>query len=166
MAKVKRSEIQTFLNVTPESPHIMESEEATYALLGDGVVTGTINMNPKNTTETYIAEDNANTSVDSYAPTIPVEQTAKVGDSVFDYVDQLRLDRAILGDTETDIVNVWAYETGGPTAYPAEQQKVSISVEDFGGDGGMPVKINFAINFIGDPIPGTFNATTKVFTAT
>ena len=166
MAKVKRSQIHTFLNITPETPHILASASTTYKLLGDGVVTGKIAMNPKNTEETYIGDDSASISVDSYAPNMPIEQTAVAGDDVFDFIDQLRLDRAILGEAETDVVNVWAYETGGPTAIPAEQQKVAISVEDFGGDGGVPTKINYTINYVGNAAVGTYNSSSKVFTAT
>ena len=157
MAKIKRSEVQTFLNTTPLAA-------ATYSLLGDGVVAGTIAYNPKTTEETYVHQDSASISIDSYAPTLPVEQTAVSGDAVFEFVDELRKSRAVLGDAETDIVNVWMYEAGGPTAYPAEKQPVSIAIEDFGGEGGSAVKINFTINFIGDPVTGTFNASTKVFT--
>jgi hypothetical protein len=165
MAKIKRSEIQTFLNTTPESPHILASALATYALIGDGVVSGEIDMGPKTTEEQFIAEDTASISIDSYSPKFPVEQTAIVGDAVFNFVDQLRLDRAILGDAETDIVNVWMYETPTSTAYPAEQQKVAISVEDVGGDGGAPVKLNYTINFVGNPVAGMYDVPTKVFTA-
>jgi hypothetical protein len=157
MGKIKRSEVMAFLNTTPLST-------ATYSLVGDGVPSGKINMNPKTTEETYISEDNASISVDSYAPTMPVEQIAKTGDAVFEFVDGLRRTRAVLEDAETDIVNVWAYEAGGPTAYPAEKQPVCIQIDDFGGDGGKPVSINYTINYVGDPIPGTFNTSTKAFT--
>jgi hypothetical protein len=155
--KIKRSEIQTFLDVEPG--------DETYELLGDGVVSGKISFNPKTSEETYINADSATITLESYAPTLPVEQTAKSGDPVFDYIDSLRIARAVLADAETTIVNVWAYEAGGPTAYPAEQQAVSIQIDDFGGDGGQAAKINFTINFIGDPIPGTFNASDNSFTA-
>ena len=77
----------------------------------------------------------------------------------------LRVARATLDDAETTIVNVWAYESGGPTAYPAEKQDVSIQIDEFGGDGGTAVKINYTINFIGDPVVGTFNASTSAFSA-
>jgi hypothetical protein len=156
--KIKRSEIQTFMDTTPTST-------ATYSLIGDGVKSGKISYNPKITEETYIHEDSATITVDSYAPTMPVEATAKSGDAVFEFVDALRVARAVLADAETTIVNVWMYETGGPTAYPAEEQAVSIQIDDFGGDGGTATTINYTINYIGDPVPGTFNASTKVFTA-
>ena len=157
MAKIKRSEVMTFMNVNP-------SGAASYKLIGDGVTTGAIGYNPKTTEETYIHEDSASISVESYAPNMPVEAMAVSGDDVFEFVDALRVARAVLDDAETDIVNVWAYESGGPTAYPAEKQTVSIQIDEFGGDGGAAVKINYTINFIGDPIPGTFNASTSAFT--
>lgn len=155
--KIKRSEIQTFLDITPLST-------ATYRLLGDGVVSGKIAYNPKTSEETYINADSATITLESYAPTLPVEQTAKFGDEVFDFIDALRVARAVLADAETTICNVWIYEGGGPTAYPAEKQSVSIQIDDFGGEGGQAAKINFTLNFIGDPVVGTFNSSTKVFT--
>lgn len=157
MAKIKRSEVMTFVNVNP-------SGVASYKLLGDGVTTGAIGYNPKTSEETYIHEDSATISVESYAPNLPVEGIAVSGDDVFEFIDGLRVARAVLDDAETDIVNVWAYESGGPTAYPAEKQTVSIQIDEFGGDGGASVKINYTINFIGDPVVGTFNASTSAFT--
>lgn len=157
MAKIKRSQVQSFLNTTPLST-------ATYKLIGEGVTTGTINYNPKTSEETYVHEDSATIAVESYAPTLPVEATAINGDDVFEFIDNLRKTRAVLSDAETDIVNVWMYETGGPTAYPAERQDVSIQVDSFGGDGGQAAKINYTINFVGAPVAGTFNASTNAFT--
>lgn len=157
MAKIKRSEVMTFMDITPSST-------ATYKLIGDGVTSGAIGYNPKTTEETYIHEDSATITVESYAPTMPVEAVAVSGDSVFDFIDGLRVARATLDDAETTIVNVWAYESGGPTAYPAEEQKVSIQIDEFGGDGGTAVKISYTINFIGDPVAGTFNSSTSAFT--
>lgn len=157
MAKIKRSEILTYMDVVPSTED--------YELLGDGVTTGLINMNPKTTEETYIHEDNATITVDSYAPTLPVEMTCVTGDAVFEFIDGLRKSRAVLDSAETTIVNVWNYESGGPTAAPAEQQTVSIQIDSFGGEGGKATKINFTINFVGDPVAGTFNTSTKAFTA-
>lgn len=154
--KIKRSLIQTFMDVDPSNED--------YELLGEGVVAGKINYNPKTSEETYISEDTANISVESYAPTMPIEMTCVAGDAVFEFIDQLRKTQAVLSDAETTIVNVWMYEDGGPDAYPAEQREVSIQVDDFGGEGGESSKLNFTINFIDDPVAGTFNAGTSTFT--
>jgi hypothetical protein len=155
--KVKRSEVKSFMNVAPSST-------ASYKLIGDGVTTGTINYNPEVVTETYIHEDSANTFIERYAPTLPIEATAKNGDDVFEFVDGLRKSRAVLDDAETDIVNVWLYESATLGEYPAEKQPVSIQVDSFGGDGGTSAKINYTINFLGDAVLGTFNPTTSTFT--
>lgn len=157
MAKIKRSEILTYIDDTPSTEN--------YVLLGVGVITGTINMNPNVLTETEIHQDTASISVTSYAPTMPIEVTADDADDAFAFLDALRKARAVLSAAETTIVNVWNYESGGPTAAPAEQQAVSIQVDTFGGDGGTPAKLNATINYIGDAVAGTFNITTGAFTA-
>jgi len=157
MAKIKRSEFLTYINTTPSST-------ATYQLLGVGVINGTVNYNPSVTTETYIHQTGATITIDSYAPTMPIEITPNNGEAVFEYLDALRKSRAVLSDAETDIVNVWNYETGGPTAAPAEKQPVSIQIDSFGGDGGKAIKLNVTINYQGDRTTGTFNTSTKAFT--
>jgi len=154
--KIKRSQVLTYINTTPLAA-------ATYVLLGDGVVSGKITYNPKTTEETYISQDSATISLESYAPTLPIEATAKFGDPAYDFIDGLRTGRKVLSDAETTIVNAWNWKAGGPTAVPAERQSVSIQIDDFGGEGGTAVKINFTINFIGDPTVGTFNTSTKAF---
>ena len=95
---------------------------------------------------------------------MPIEITASNSEAAFEYLDAFRKSRAVLGDAETDIVNVWNYETGGPTAAPAEQQSVSIQIDSFGGDGGKAVKLSCTINYMGDPTTGTFNTSTLAFT--
>lgn len=154
---VKRSKFQTFLNIKP-------GETADYALIGDGVTTGTINYNPQTTEETYIHQDSGTTEVESYRPQFPVEMSCKKGDEVFDFIDGLRKIRAVLDAAKTDIVMVYLYEDPVGSEYPAEKQDVSIAIDTFGGDGGVSNKLNYTINFIGDAVVGTFNPTTSAFT--
>lgn len=157
MAKIKRSQVMTFMNTTPLAA-------ATYSLIGDGVTGGSIAYNPQVEEETYIHQDSATITVESYSPKLSLEASAVSGNAVFEFIDALRVARAVLSAAQTDIVNVWAYEAGGPSAYPAEKQNVSIQIDEFGGEGGSSVKINYTVNFIGDPIPGTFNTSTLAFT--
>src|SRR5512138_3912374 len=149
MAKIKRSKFKTFLNTgTVGSP--------TWSLLSEGVTSGLVNMNPKTTEETFIGEDNARISVDSYAPTMPVQMTANNGDAVFEYLDAKRKARSVLDDVETEVVNVWYYETPTNGYYYAEKQSVSIQVDSWGGDGGASAKLAYTINYLGDPVAGVF----------
>lgn len=159
MAKVKRSQFATFLNVVPGGT-------ASYKLIGVGVTAGEIAYNPNIVTETYIHEDSGNAEVEGYAPTMPIEAAAVNGDDVFEFIDGLRKSRAILDDAHTDIINVWLYETPTGSVYPAEKQNVTIAIESFGGEGGSSSKINYSINYRGDRILGTFNTSTFAFTAT
>lgn len=156
---VKRSQFKTFLNTgTTETP--------AWKLVGDGITTAAINYNPQTSEEIYIHEDSGTTELESYKPTMPMEATAKAGDSVFDYVDGLRQTRAVLGAAKAEIVNVWLYETPTSGAYPAEKQNVSVQIDSFGGDGGQSAKINYTLNFLGDPTYGTFDPETLAFVAT
>ncbi len=157
MAKVKRSLFRTFINTgTDLAPD--------YALLGEGVTTGEISYNPQTTEETYIHEDSGTTEVESYRPSMAIEASCVAGDDVFEYIDTLRKARATLADAETDIINVWMYEAEGVAGYPAEKQDVSIQIDSFGGAGGETNKINFTLNFLGDPIVGEFDVDTTTFT--
>lgn len=155
--KTKRSEFKSFLNIVPGGT-------ASYKLLGDGIVNGVINYNPNITTEQYIHEDSASASVDSYAPSMPVEATYKKGDLALDYIETLRKARSVGTAAVTDVVNVWLFETATLGEYPAEKQSVAISFETFGEAGGVSNKISFTLNYIGDPVLGTFNPTTSTFT--
>lgn len=154
---IKRTNFMTYLNTTPSSA-------ATYAKIGDGITSAKINMNPKVTQEQYISEDAARSSVDSYSIDIPITGKCKVGDPVFTYINSLFLSRAILSDAETDIVNVWNFQTGGPTAAPAQKQPVIVAINDFGGDAGAPVSYSYTLYANGAPVTGTFNTSTSSFT--
>lgn len=158
MSKVKRSQIATYVDTATTTGPV-------WSLLGVGVTTGKTNMNPKTTEETYIHQDTATISVDSYAPTMPVEMTPDTTNAVFTYVDTLRKTRATASDAETEIVEVDLYATGTTGGYPARRQAVAISIDDWGGDGGVPAKINFTFNYQGTTTSGVFNNTSAIFTA-
>jgi len=151
MSKVKRSQFATFINVSPGE------QEADYVLLGEGITTAEIGYNPQTVEETYIHQDSGVTEIESYRPTMPVEATCIAGDDVFDFIDGLRQARAVLSAAQTDIVNVWLYEDDDDGEYPAEQQDVTIQIDSFGGAGGESNKINFTINYRGDPVVGAFD---------
>lgn len=156
--KIQRSKIAMFLNTgTSASP--------TWSLIGEGVTEQTINYNPQTSEEVYIHQNSGTTDVESYKVTIPTPMTAVQGDAVFEFVDGIRKARKVLADARSEICIVYLYETPETGAYPAEKNTCSIQIDDFGGTGGESAKLNFTLNLIGDPIIGTFNPTTKTFTA-
>ena len=146
--KVKRSDFATFINVGGGS------STPNWARMGKGITSQQISYNPQTTSETFIDEDSATTTLDSYAPSMSTPQTAYAGDPVFDYVDGLRQKRAVGADCETEILLVYIYDDNGGK-YAAEQQKVAVQVDDFGGDGGASNVINYTLNFVGESVQGT-----------
>jgi len=154
----KRSEFATYINTTP-------STTATYKLLGEGILDSSINYNPQTSEKVYIHQDSGTTDIESYKPTMPVEAEHIESDDALEYLDGLRKARAVLDAAQTDVVNVWLYETPTAGAYPAEKQAVSIQFDTYGGAGGEIAKMSFTILYRGDPTAGTFNPTTGTFTA-
>ena len=159
MKKVKRSEFATFINTTPGSG------SPTYARMGKGITSQVIAYNPATTSETYIHEDAATTSLESYAPSISTPQTCYAGEPVFEYVDGLRKSRAVGADAETDIVLVYIYD-GTSNSYAAERCKAVIAIDEFGGDGGAATTITYTVNLNGDPEIGTATITEGTVTFT
>jgi hypothetical protein len=163
MTKQKRTTIAHFINSTPD-----ETAD-TWELLGAGINSLTMNYNANVVSETPIHQDTANTSVESYAPTIPVEQYVYPGDDAYDYIDSLRqAGPATFADAETEIVEVRKYETPDTpgTTYPATKWPCCISFDTVGGDGGGSAKIAFTININGDPTDGDFDVSQLAFTPT
>lgn len=155
---VPREKIAHFLNTTPDAA-------ATYALIGDGVTSLDVSMNPKTVEEQYIHESVGVTEIVGYQPNATVEASAKFGDSVFDFVDGLRNDQAIGEDAKTDIVEVFLYKTEVTGTWPALKWNVSIQVDSGpGGAAGELAKLNYTINFNSSPTKGMFNPSTKAFT--
>ena len=160
LKKAKRSSFMAFLNTNPSTP-----DSPTWSRMGKGITAQTVTYNPQVTTETYIDEDNATSNVDSYQPSINNPQTVYSGDPCFDFVDGIRKRRAVGDDCKTQILLVNAYEAAESSgSYTAEQNECTIQIDDFGGDAGGSLVINYTVHLCGNPVPGTFSPANKTFT--
>ena len=158
--KVKRSDLMAFLNTgTKEAP--------VWSKMGKGITSQVLSYNPATTSETYIDEDSATTNLDSYSVNIATPQTAYAGNVVFDYVDGLRQNRAIGADAETEVLLVYAYAKTTDNTFKAERNRAVLQIDDFGGEGGGSVVLNYTVNLNGDPEIGTakIEGGTVTFTA-
>ena len=153
-----RSKLLTFLDVSGGSG----TED--WALIGPGVTEMSISFSAQTTTSQYIHEESANTTTTGYQPTAPVTAEMIKDDRVLQFVNNLRRKRATGSDAETYIVNVDVYE-GTSTSHPAEKQKVSVQLDSYGGAASDPLGLGFTLNFMGNPTQGTFNMTSKTFSA-
>lgn len=155
--KIKRSQFKLFLNTgTPGTP--------TWVPVGEGITDAQVQYNPEKTTETYITDDGATVTLERYAPNIPIDAQAINGNADFEYIDNLRRTRAIGTAAETEVLLVYLYETPVATdQYPAERQGVTISIDTFGGPGGQTNRINYTIDFRGNPTTGLYDVSANSF---
>ena len=104
------------------------------------------------------------------APTSLRSRQCTKGDEVFEYVNQKRRSRATLGSSHSWLLNIDMWDSTGESpdiTYKAEVQEVSVQVDTYGGAGGETPTLEFTLNYVGDPIPGTVKITSgkPTFTA-
>ena len=150
---VKRTEIMAFLNTAPTA------DTETWALVGNGMTSGSYTYEAQETSETYIVNDNATTTVDSYALSVDGEMKCIFGDEVYDYINGLRYQLATGTDAETTVLLVDKYDVTEDQSFKAQKFACSISIGSYGGDGGATPTIAFKINVNGDPVNGTVTLT-------
>ena len=160
MPKKKSSQKAYFINIgTSTSP--------TWASLGKGVSSLSHSYNPQVTTETYIDEDNATTSVDSYQPSAGIDVTLWDSTSApaHAYLEELRTTRAVGSDAETEILEI---DISSSSPYTAQKNSAAIAIDSFKVEGGKPQQLSSSIYYNGDPTNGTAVITdgVPVFTAT
>ena len=145
MVKVTRDQIRTFINVTP-------GETKSWQILGTGITDFSIDFNPQNTTEKWIINKNATTTLEGYQMSGSVTQKCYKGDAVFDYINELRRKASVGGDNETELLMVDIYDAEG-SAYKATQHGCTISINSYGGGEDAVIEYTIALN--GDPVVGT-----------
>lgn len=158
--KIDRTEWVDFLNTTPKG------QTETWAIIGVGISDKTTDYNPEVSEEKWIINKNKIKEVDSYGLASSVEQTAYRGDEVFDFIDDIRYRLKTGTDAETTLLEIDKYSVkeGATPQYRARLWTVAISIES---NGGETAKINYSINYKGDPTFGevTFTNGTPTFKA-
>lgn len=156
---IKRNKLLHFLNTgTALSP--------TYNLMNLGITNLSVSKNPSYLEEHYIADETGTKELESLAPEFSFEINADDTDAVALYLAELEWEDATMSDVHTDIVSVQAWATAVSGAYPAKKTFISASVESVGDEAGKALKYSVKAGQRGDAIFGTFNPTTKTFTAT
>lgn len=122
--------------------------------MGKGIVSLPISYGAKTTSETYINEENASTTVDGYEIATDVEQTALKGDPVFDFVDIIRKELLTGSECETQALIIPVYDlTKTQTGYTGTAQRfgATVTITDFELNGGEIIKIKYKVSFNGNP---------------
>lgn len=158
---VKRKQIMLYINTATTGTN----EE--WKLYGKKSVTATYSYNPNSTSETYITDDNATVTLDSYNITIDGSMKCYYGDAVYDYINKLRYNLATGSDATTKVLLVDRYIPGDTdSSFQAQTFESTVSIEGYGGDGGVVPDITFTIGLNGDPTQGsvTFAGEVPTFT--
>lgn len=89
---------------------------------------------------------------------------AEKGDALFEKLQAIIDGDLVLDNLKTDIVEVKLWETDTSDAFPAVKEDCYIEVSSYGGD-TTGYQIPFNVHYTGIKTKGTFNPTTKAFTA-
>lgn len=166
--------IQMFAGNDPVD--VMTYDEAHYFDIGTSstpniVLGGVItqldeNSNPNEQEKQYIHQKSATTTVTGFNNEFPITMDLVKNEEVSEYFYEIFRDRKVGADAKVDhyIVELWN-ETGTTNVYKA--RKITQTVSITGKTANPGEQINFTGSLKGgDFVDGTFNTSTKTFTAT
>lgn len=148
----KRTDIIDFINTTPKG------QNPNWAIYGNGISSGATNYSVNETEEQYIIDELATTVPEGYKVSMPTTQKCMIGDEVFDFVDDIRMNLKTGSDASTEVLKVYKYKTvsGQTNKFKAQKFAATVSIDgDFGGDGGKTPEINYKVNLNGTPVNGS-----------
>ena len=136
--KIKRSQYQKFLDITPSS-------SASWKVIGIGINEASVEFGPQVETEQWIIEDTARSDHTSNQKQLSVTQKCYKNDPEFEFInsgrDKLNYTSHILE------IDTW---NGNQGSYPAKKSDCLITVTSYSGE-----EIEYTIYFNGDPVDGT-----------
>lgn len=157
MPKIERKLFATYIEAQVTTP--------TYVLLGTDLEELNIEMNA-NVVRTANILGQSSISIDKYEKQASVEPfKADSGDDLYKWLKEIIDGDLTLSELETNIVNVDLFGTAAEGAYPAIKETCIVEITSYGGN-TEGFQIPFNIHLTGVKTKGTFNPTTKAFTAT
>lgn len=155
---IKRSKLVHYMDTSATST-------TAYNLMNTGITSLSVNKNPTYLEEGYIADDVGSKQLESLAPEFTFEINVDSADEVSKYLTALEWNDKTLTDVETSIVSVQLWKTPTGTAYPAKKYNVSVSVETIGDEALKTLKHSVTAGVMGDATFGTFDVSSKAFSA-
>ena len=158
MAKIERKYMAHFINGAKTG------EEAVYERLGQDLEEFAPEMSAQVETKKNILGESS-ILISGYEKTAAVEPFyAQSGSALFDRLQEIIDGDLVLDELKADVVDVKLWEEDETGAYPAVKEAVYIEVTSYGGD-TTGYQIPFTIHYTGEKVKGTFNVSTKTFTA-
>ena len=158
MGKIERKYLAHFINTAAPGG------EAAYERLGKDLEEYSPEMSAEvNTSKNILGETSI--LISSYEKTGAVEPFYADKDSaLFERLQAIIDGNLTLDDLKTDVVEVKLWETDSTNAYPAIKEEAYIEITSYGGD-TTGYQIPFTLHYTGVKTKGTFNPSTKAFTA-
>ena len=158
MAKIERKYLAHFINAAAPG------DEAAYERLGKDLEEYSPEMSAEVETKKNILGETS-ILISSYEKTGSVEPFyAEKESALFTRLQAIIDGNLVLDDLKTDVVEVKLWEAESTGAYPAIKEEVYIEVTGYGGD-TTGYQIPFTLHYTGVKTAGTFNPSTKTFTA-
>lgn len=159
MAKIDRKYLAHFINAAEPN-----AEAAVYERMGKDLEEYSPEMSAEvSKTKNIIGETSI--LISSYEKTASVEPYyAEAGSALFTRLQTIIDNNLVLDDLKTDVVEVKLWEKGTDGSFPAIKEEAYIEVTSYGGD-TTGYQIPFTLHYTGVKTKGTFNPTTKAFTA-
>lgn len=159
MSKIERKYMAHYIDAsTTGTPN--------YVRLGQDLEEYNVEMNANVETKRNIL-GNVSTIIDGYEPQANVEPYyADDDDPMFERLQKIVDERLTLDKVKTTVVEVhlWEPVEGSVNAFVAYREDAIIEVSSYGGD-TTGYQIPFNLHHIGNRVKGTFNVTTRTFTA-
>lgn len=164
MPKIMRYQVADYLKVTPDG-----GSTATYYLMGTGFTKMDESPSPKINTDAYINDKNGSASVTGYENSFPYDTQLMNGADAEAIMALVKVahDQLTGADAEFDYIRVDLYDRVGETGavYKARQFHVCCEPGDISGNATDIMTTSGTLHQVGDFTPGTFDTTTKTFTA-
>ena len=157
MAKIERKYLAHYINTAA-------SGEAVYERLGKDLEEFSAELSAQVDTKKNILGESA-ILISSYEKTGAVEPYyAETDTGLFQRLQGIIDGDLVLDELKTDVVEVKLWESQNGTVYPAIREEAYIEVTAYGGD-TTGYQIPFTLHFTGKKTQGTFDVSTRVFTA-
>ena len=157
MAKIDRKYMAHFINAAKEG-------QAVYERLGQDLEEFSPEMSAQVETKKNILGESS-VLISGYEKTAAVEPFyADQGSELFQRLQEIIDGDLVLDALKADVVDVKLWDADQAGAYPAVKETVFIEVTSYGGD-TTGYQIPFTIHYTGEKGKGTFNVSTRTFTA-
>ena len=158
MAKIERKYMAHFINGAKAG------EEAVYERLGQDLEEFAPEMSAQVETKKNILGQSS-VVISGYEKTAAVEPFyAQEGSALFNRLQEIIENDLVLDALKADVVDVKLWDGDENGAYPAVKEEVYLEVTSYGGD-TSGYQIPFTIHYTGQKVKGSFNVSTKTFTA-